>query len=141
MLSKLVVPVSLFVLFVVAGCNSPGAVDVRDELIGEGLSNVTNSTPTPTTVSRSQAIDGYIVGADVYCDEQRNGQTLAAGWLTCASDTDLITVEGGRDVGFNAAATTGGAAFYGQLQGPGGAPYITPLTTICLLYTSPSPRD
>ena len=135
MLSKLVVPVSLFVLFVVAGCNSPGAVDVRDELIGEGLSNVTNSTPTPTTVSRSQAIDGYIVGADVYCDEQRNGQTLAAGWLTCASDTDLITVEGGRDVGFNAAATTGGAAFYGQLQGPGGAPYITPLTTIATLMS------
>jgi len=131
MFSKLDLRLSLFVLVVVAGCNSPTVVDVNDEL----TENQINSTTTPATVSRSQAIDGYIVGADVYCDEQRNGQTQTAGWLTCPADTDLITIEGGRDVGFNGTATAGGAAFYGQLQGPGGSPYITPLTTIATLMS------
>ena len=136
MISKLVLRVSFLALFVaVGGCSSSSVSDKQDELI-DSISPNTNGNPTDSqSFLRSQAIDGYIVGADVYCDEQRNGLTEVAGWLACGAGTDLISVEGGRDVGFDETAATGGIVFNGKLQAPGGAPYITPLTTIATLMS------
>ena len=80
MISKLVLRVSFIALFVaVGGCSSSSVSDKQDELI-DSISPNTNGNPTDSqSFLRSQAIDGYIVGADVYCDEQRNGLTEVAG--------------------------------------------------------------
>ena len=145
MFCKSALRVSLLVLFAaLTACDSANVSDGRNELTGTNPSNATGNPSTLTTTSppaspsilRSQAVDGYIVGGDVYCDDQINGQTIAAGWLTCAAGTTLISVEGGSDVGFDATATTGGIAFHGKLQGPGDAPYITPLTTVAVELSS-----
>ncbi len=81
-------------------------------------------------LSVHQAIDGYVVNATVFCDGVRNGQTTAAGLFTCPKHTQLITVRGGSDVGFDENSVSGGVPFIGELQGPAKSRYITPLTTV-----------
>ncbi len=83
-----------------------------------------------------QAIDGYIVGGNVYCDGVSNGQTEAAGMFECPEDTNIVSVRGGSDVGFDETATSGGTPFDGELKAPGGSPYVTPLSTIATSMAS-----
>ena len=80
----------------------------------------------------AQAIDGYLVGSEVYCDGEANGKTVAAGTLTCSAGTDLIKIIGGSDVGSDETATDGGEAFRGQLLAPGNLGYVTPLTNVAV---------
>ncbi len=78
-----------------------------------------------------QAVDGYIVGAQVTCDGAASGSTTgAAGRYSCPAGTKLASISGGQDVGFDAAATSGGTAFIGALSGPTDAAYITPVSTL-----------
>ncbi len=79
-----------------------------------------------------QAIDGYIVGANVSCDGTANGTTAAAGRYTCPAGTTLATVSGGSDVGYDATKTSGGIAFTGILSGPTSAKFITPVSTLAV---------
>ncbi|OED40199.1 hypothetical protein AB833_12275 [Chromatiales bacterium (ex Bugula neritina AB1)] len=79
---------------------------------------------------QGQAIDGYIVGADFFCDGILTGKTEASGVFTCPDSTRLVEIRGGTDVGFNDSAIGGGAVFNGELKAPGGAPFVTPLSTI-----------
>ena len=80
----------------------------------------------------SQAVDGYIVGADVFCDDTANGLTQAAGRFDCPADTGLSTVSGGFDVGTDSEATSGTTAFIGVLRAPARELYVTPITTLSL---------
>lgn len=89
--------------------------------------NIETKVASPVT---AQAIDGYIVDGQVVCDDTNNGRTAAAGRLECPAGTQLITVNGGRDVGFDETATTGGTLFSGSLQAPGDALFVTPVTTL-----------
>ena len=78
----------------------------------------------------SQAIDGYIVGATVFCDGEPGGFTGAGGHFECPAGTLLSSIQGGSDVGLDAVATSGGVPFTGVLTAPASAPYVTPLTTL-----------
>ena len=99
---------------VASGCgNSSSAVENR---------NLTSGT--------SQAIDGFIVNGAVYCDGERNGRTEAAGRFECPASTNVLQIRGGSDVGFDETATSGGIPFAGELKGPGGTPFVTPLSTL-----------
>jgi len=84
----------------------------------------------------SQAIDGYIVGGTVFCDDVISGVTQTAGRLTCPVGTRVIKVRGGVDVGFNQSATTGDTLFVGELSAPGSLPYVTPLSSIAVEMSS-----
>jgi hypothetical protein len=100
-------------------------------IVGSGCGNSSNSIENHNqSLGNSQAIDGYIVDGAVYCDGVRNGRTQAAGRFDCPSPTNVAQVRGGMDVGFDEAAISGGIPFAGELKAPGGAPYVTPLSTI-----------
>jgi len=85
----------------------------------------------------SQAIDGYIVGGSVFCDGEAFGATLSAGRLTCPADTDVVSVRGGMDVGFDPEATSSDLPFIGELIAPADLGYVTPLSTIAVHMSSP----
>ncbi len=89
-----------------------------------------------TDVITAQAIDGYIVDGKVMCDDDENGRTAAGGWLECPANTAIITVTGGRDVGFDETATTGGVLFSGSLRAPGDARFITPVSSLAMELAS-----
>ena len=90
----------------------------------------------PEPIISAQAIDGYIVGGTVYCDDVVHGKTEAAGRLTCPLNTRLITVRGGADVGFDDMATTGDILFVGELRAPADLGYLTPLSTLAVIMSS-----
>lgn len=83
-----------------------------------------------------QAIDGYLVGASVYCDAEPYGGTTAAGRLICPAGTRLVRVENGSDVGFDPDATTGGTPFTGSLVAPTTLSQVTPLSTLAVEMAS-----
>ena len=78
----------------------------------------------------AQAVDGYIVNGQVYCDAMANGVTTQGGEFQCPTDSQVMRVLGGNDVGFTTDATTDGIPFYGELAGPATLDFITPLTTL-----------
>lgn len=79
----------------------------------------------------SQAIDGYIVGAEVSCDDTVMViPTQAAGRFTCPDGTVLSKVSGGFDVGDNETAISGTSPFMGVLTAPATEPFVTPMTTL-----------
>ncbi len=104
-------PLSIIALLVLSACSS------------------SSSTPTPQS---SQAIDGYIVGGSVFCDDEDAGQTTAGGFLTCPARTEIATVRGGMDVGFDDSATSSDVLFVGELKAPGNLGFVTPLSTIAV---------
>lgn len=106
--------------------NSLLAVAVASTL----LSACGSDSPEPDITA--QAIDGYIVGADVFCDGVAHGKTGAAGRLSCPPDTQMITVRGGADVGFDENATTGDILFVGELSAPADLGFVTPLSTLAV---------
>ena len=80
-----------------------------------------------------QAIDGYIVGAEVVCDGTATGKTTgAAGRYACPEGSILAVISGGSDVGFDENKTSGGVAFTGVLSGPTSAAYVTPISTLAV---------
>ncbi len=100
-------------------------------LAATGCGNSSNSIENHNqTLGASQAIDGFIVNGAVFCDGERNGRTQAAGRFDCPASTAVAQIRGGMDVGFDEAAVTGGIPFSGELKAPGGAPYVTPLSTL-----------
>ena len=79
-----------------------------------------------------QAIDGYIVGATVFRDSDRDGvrdagevftTTGANGLFTIAEGDGPLVLTGGTDV-------STGLAFQGTLTAPSGSTVVTPLTTL-----------
>lgn len=96
-------------------------------------SNEDTSAPSLLT---ARAVDGYLVGANVYCDEIAVGGTSAGGLLSCPEDTTLVRVAGGSDVGFDLDATSGGEAFAGELVSPMHTGWVTPLSTIAVALSS-----
>lgn len=88
----------------------------------------------------SQAVDGYIVGASVSCDDTPNGFTQLAGKFTCPGGSILSQISGGDDVGFDDQATTG-VAFTGVLKAPASAPFVTPMTTVTVAIAQSSQED
>jgi len=112
--------------------NSFGAVLVGLSAIAvSACGNSSNSIENHNqTLGDSQAIDGFIVDGAVFCDDERNGRTQAAGRFDCPVTTNVARILGGMDVGFDEAAITGGTPFAGELRAPGGAPYVTPLSTL-----------
>jgi hypothetical protein len=97
---------------------------------------MSDSGSSSTEQVRLQAVDGYIVGAQVYCDEVASGSTKAGGEFYCPASTSLATVRGGFDVGFNETATENGIPFVGELRGPAHLGYVTPLSTVAVLMSS-----
>ena len=93
-----------------------------------------SSSSSDETLS-SQAVDGYIVGADVFCDDTASGVTRAAGRFDCPVDTQISRISGGFDVGVDEEATSGTIAFTGVLTGLAGEEFITPITTLLLAMT------
>jgi len=89
-----------------------------------------NSSSDSASPLMSQAVDGYIVAADVSCDEVSSGKTGAAGMFSCSAGTNLSRVSGGFDVGLDEVATTGTVPFTGVMRAPAGEPYVTPMTTL-----------
>ncbi len=85
---------------------------------------------------QAQAIDGYIVGATVFCDDAMRGTTAAAGRFSCPAGTQLFRISGGQDVGFDENATTGGEVFVGELRGPATLDFVTPLSTLAVAISS-----
>jgi len=86
--------------------------------------------------SSHQAIDGYIVNAEVRCDGLRNGLTGKAGRFNCPRGTTLMTIRGGSDVGFDDDTLFGGTPFIGELQAPGISPFVTPMTSLAVKIAS-----
>lgn len=86
----------------------------------------------------ARAVDGYLVGANVYCDDIAVGGTSAGGRLSCPADTTLVRVVGGSDVGFDADATSGGEAFAGELTAPMHTGWVTPMSTLAVALSSES---
>lgn len=80
----------------------------------------------------SFAVDGYIVGADVFCDDVASGITEASGEFSCGADTVISKVSGGYDVGFDETATSGELPFSGVLSAPASSTYVTPMTSLSL---------
>ncbi|PID60999.1 MAG: hypothetical protein CSB44_07980 [Gammaproteobacteria bacterium] len=95
-----------------------------------------NSSSDSSTPIVAQAVDGYIVGGSVRCDEIANGGTAAGGRLTCPQGTELMHVSGGSDVGFDANATSGTMTFAGQLVAPSSLSWVTPLSTMAVAMAS-----
>jgi len=91
-----------------------------------------NSSSDSDPAINAQAIDGYIVAADVACDDVAGNATGAAGRFTCPGGTDLMVITGGQDVGFDETAVTGGTPFTGTLMAPGSLAYATPLSTLAV---------
>ncbi|OED42764.1 hypothetical protein AB833_05365 [Chromatiales bacterium (ex Bugula neritina AB1)] len=108
-------------------------------LIGCGNSSTAIDNLTANTQS-GQAIDGYLVGADVFCDGTLNGRTGAAGRFECPAGTTIVRIRGGSDVGFDESATSGGIPFSGELTAPGGSPFVTPLSTLATSMASTTGR-
>ncbi|MFK8083052.1 MAG: hypothetical protein AB8B97_22455 [Granulosicoccus sp.] len=94
-------------------------------------SSSSDPAPDPEPLA-SQAVDGYIVEADVSCDDVARGKTRAAGFFTCPAGTMLSRVSGGYDVGIDTVATTGTVPFTGVLTAPATAEFVTPLTTLAV---------
>jgi len=100
----------------------------------ENTSTAGSSADT-TTVSTSlsgQAIDGYISGATVFLDADRDGvldtgevstTTDSMGNFTLSGGSDPLVMTGGTDI-----AT--GEAFVGTLRAPAGSTVVTPLTSL-----------
>ncbi len=97
-----------------------------------------SSTSQQENTKSAQAIDGYIVGATVYCDDIEHGGTGAAGRLVCPSETQLIRIRGGSDVGFDEKATSGPTAFVGELSAPGTLDFVTPLSSVAVALSDES---
>ncbi|MFK7859590.1 MAG: hypothetical protein AB8B64_12250 [Granulosicoccus sp.] len=91
-----------------------------------------SSDPVDNTPLTSQAVDGYIVLADVACDGMANGKTRAAGVFNCPAGTVLSRVSGGYDVGIDTVATTGTVPFTGVLKAPATEPFVTPMSTLAV---------
>ena len=107
---------------------TPGAITLA-LLVGACGGSDGGGTPDVLT---AQAVDGYIVGAQVYCDDVKSGGTTAAGRFSCLVGTDLFRIAGGADVGFDETKTEGGTPFVGELKGPGTLAFVTPLSTIAV---------
>jgi len=79
----------------------------------------------------AQAVDGYLVDSKVFCDDTESGRTGLAGRFDCPLNTDLFTIQGGKDVGFDQESRTG-MQFVGKLKSPGSLAFVTPLSTIAV---------
>ncbi len=97
-----------------------------------------SSSSDPAPALRSQAVDGYIVGAEVFCDDVQTGMTRAAGVFTCPAGTLLSKISGGFDVGIDDVATTGDVPFNGVLSAPATSAFVTPTTTITVAMSQAS---
>jgi len=73
----------------------------------------------------SRAIDGYLVGSQVFCDDVANGGTTNGA-------TKVVRVRGGSDVGFDETADTGGTPFIGELSAPANLGFVTPLSSLAM---------
>ncbi|MCB1755687.1 MAG: hypothetical protein KDJ38_09205 [Gammaproteobacteria bacterium] len=108
-------------------------------IIGSGCNSSSNKDE-PVSFEH-QAIDGYIAGASVYCDEQASGSTGAAGRFGCPEGTSMMRIVGGTDVGFDETKTAGEYGFIGQLKAPGQLDYATPLSTVAVAITELNNTD
>jgi hypothetical protein len=92
------------------------------------------SSPGSNVTSVSgKVVDGYLNGATVYCDSNKNG-------ILDASEVSTTTDTGGNFrfpagcantiVGHSGSDVTTGYAFNGTLKAPGGSIVVTPLTTL-----------
>lgn len=79
----------------------------------------------------AQAVDGYLVESQVLCDDEENGKTGLAGRFDCPLETEIFTVRGGMDVGFDVNARTG-ELFVGALKAPATLAHVTPLSTLAV---------
>ena len=99
---------------------------------GSGGSSSSSAEPA----LEAQAVDGYIVGASVFCDGVPSGGTAAGGLFVCPLGTVLASISGGEDVGFDPTATSGGLPFVGELVAPPSLGWVTPLSTIAVAMAS-----
>ncbi|WP_417832326.1 cadherin-like domain-containing protein [Terasakiella sp.] len=119
--------------------NYTGETGQNDEDENAGKQEEENTTPVnndPDPVSLSgKGVDGYLSGADVWIDLDKDGVmdanetdrtiTDSSGNYTLSTSANdyIISMSGGTDI-----AT--GKAFYGVLQAPEGSTVVTPLTTL-----------
>ena len=94
-----------------------------------------NSSSDSDPVMSAQAVDGYLFGSAVTCDDMENGVTGLAGALDCPAGTGMMSVSRGADVGFDVTASTG-VEFLGTLSAPGGMDYVTPLSTLVVALST-----
>ena len=97
-----------------------------------------SSSSSSSDALSAQAVDGYIVSADVDCDGVDGGKTRATGQFNCPAGTEISKIAGGFDVGDDEEATTGTIAFTGLLSAPASEPYVTPLTTLAVAIAQAS---
>ncbi len=102
-----------------------------------GCGSSSSGSSSSDTIN-AQAIDGFIVGATVFCDDIENGGTTVGGRLVCPEKTQVIRVRGGTDVGFDEFASTGATPFTGELVAPSSLKYVTPLSSVAVAMTSTS---
>lgn len=99
---------------------------------GGSSSGSTDNSSTVAAKINGQAVDGYLVNGDVYCDNRASGKTKAAGRYDCDFGTRVVRVRNGLDVGFSETETSSGIPFYGEVAGPAIYPFVSPLSTLVL---------
>ena len=116
-----------------SGSSSSPADSSNNSDSNSGSNNNSNTDPSTNTATISgQAVDGFIVNGHVFCDKVENGKTKAAGTYTCPTNTKLVRVRHGVDVGFDETATSSNLQFDGEIVGPGKGKFITPLSTLAV---------
>ena len=135
----LLVTTLVMAMAVAGGCSSGGGSSSGEDDSGPRTGDVNNpgqsgdgdSTP-PAATFTGQAVDGYIVGGQVYCDGVESGLTQAGGGYHCPDGTNVVKITGGVDVGFDETKTTSDVPFAGQLLGAADSEFITPVSTLAI---------
>jgi len=88
---------------------------------------------------QAQAIDGYVVNAEVSCDDVVQTETTGLGGsFSCPAGTELYTIRGGIDVGFDELEDQDGEVFLGEMKGTSELDYVTPMTTVLVSLATDS---
>jgi hypothetical protein len=100
---------------------------------GGGSSSTASPSPSPASPSAGKVVDGYLSGATVFCDTNKNG-VLDTGEAKTTTDTSgNFTFSPGCEatlVALGGTDATTKHAFKGTLKAPAGSAVTTPLTSL-----------
>jgi hypothetical protein len=122
-------PVYLAVILALSACGGGGGSSTGSN----ADTSSTGTTPTQTSAVSGKVVDGYINGATVFCDTNKNGVADAGDASTSTSgqgDFTLPSACSGHLVSTGGTDVSTGYPFKGTLKSPAGAAIISPLTTL-----------
>lgn len=115
---------------IVSGSSLGSSYDVQ--LTPADLSEITSWKNSPILQTTSKAEEGYLSGAAVFADANRNGQLDPGEASTTTDSTGGFSLTGGSGplIAVGGTDISTGLLFKGQLSAPTGSSVITPLTTL-----------